>query len=693
MQSRTSIGMKFLLAIGLLLTAFSFFLVYQTWQAGYAHLQQSLRNQTELASSFDQAVQQVVMQIESGQLQIQAEGEKGRASAIADAVFEQASKQCPHPIIRAKNHELDQYLQPGGLEAVKIKQVFEQNPLMKTLNTRIHFKGKDYIAKFTIDSDASGDQVANDTAALQMIAIPTAGFASQIDDQTIRRLPGLMFGLLGLLAAVYASFQLIAGRHLRRFAMHLKKTAEQTDEFQFESLDMQSNDEVGLIADRYNELGVTLEKMYRTLELEVRKRTFELQQTNEHLKHKINECRFAEEQANVLAHEAMAANRAKSEFLANMSHELRTPMNSIVGFSEVLSEMELADEPRAFVKMIAQSGSSLLELINDLLDFSRIESGELEIEKQEFSVGDMLAEIESIMRPTAIQKGIDFEILQCDLMGQTLKTDRIRLRQCLMNLISNAVKFTHKGHVYVNVSTEEFADGHIVCFDVEDTGIGIPADKLEMIFDSFTQADGAMNRKYGGTGLGLAITKRLSELIGGDLSVKSEEGKGSVFSVRVPAGTQQAGKDAVWNKYKQIDELNDESILIPVEKGSFMANGKILVAEDNPSNQKLMTILLQKMDLEVTVAEDGQKAIEKCESNTYDLILMDMQMPNVNGYEATRQLRSQDVQTPIIAVTANAMMGDEEKCLEAGCDGYISKPIDRMKLAEVINAHLSVQIG
>ncbi len=692
MRSRTSIGMKFLLAIGLLLTAFSLFLVYQTWQAGYAHLQQSLQNQTELAAAFDQAVQQVVEQIESGQLQIQAEGIKGRSSAIADAVFEQASRQCPHRIIRAKNDELARYLKPDDVEAVRIKRMFKQNSSMESLDTRIQIKGKDYIAKFTICPDVSGNQTANGDA-LQMIAIPTAGFASQIDDQTIQRLPGLMFGLLGLLGAVYASFRLVAGRHLRCFAMHLKKTAEQTDEFQFEPLDIHSNDEVGLIADRYNQLGVTLEKMYRTLELEVRKRTFELQQTNEHLKRKINECRCAEEQANVLAHEAMAANRAKSQFLANMSHELRTPMNSIVGFSEVLSGMELADEPLSFVKMVAKSGSVLLELINDLLDFSMIESGELEIEKEAFSIGDMLAEIDSIMRPGAIQKGIDFQILQCDRIGEMLKTDRIRLRQCLMNLISNAIKFTHRGHVYVNVSMEKFADEYIICFDVEDTGIGIPADKLEMIFESFTQADGATNRKYGGTGLGLAITKRLSELIGGELSVTSEEGKGSTFSVRVSAGTHPTEEDPAWNKYEQIDELNDESILISVEKGSNMANGTILVAEDNPSNQKLMTILLQKMDLEVTVAEDGQKAIEKCESSTYDLILMDMQMPNVNGYEATRQLRSQGVKTPIVAVTANAMMGDEEKCLEAGCDGYISKPIDRVKLAEVINTHLGAKVG
>lgn len=679
--------MKFLLAIGLLLTAFSLFLLYQTWQISYVHLQQMVRGKTELAIAFHQALRSTCGQSSLSDSEV-----------LADTVLQQVSRENPYEIVYGKGAQLDILLDQDSSEIKRIMQRFKQNPNLKSLDTQIQISGQNYVATFFADP-VQQSPFGVEEGSIAMIAMPLSGLGSRmIDEQALSQLPILMFGLLGLLVAVYASFQHIAGRFLKRFARHLEETAQQDGEFHFSPLDIRTNDEMGLMAERYNQLGLTLEKMYRTLESQVRKRTFELQQANENLQHKMNECRYAEEQATVLAHEAMAANRAKSEFLANMSHELRTPMNSIVGFSEILAEGQLSDEQRGFAKTVYSSSLALLDLIQDLLDYSRIEAGKLEIEPAEFSIGAMMAEVESIMRPLAINKGIDFEILQCDMIGAILKTDRIRLRQCMVNLISNAIKFTGNGHVYVSVMLEEGEQEDWIRFDVEDTGIGIPTDKIEMIFELFTQADGTMNRSYGGTGLGLAITKRLAELIGGRLSVTSEEGLGSVFTIRVPAVIQVTGSNEnVWNKYEAIDELNieltEDEIIVHRQKGMNMSNGKILVAEDNPSNQKLMTILLQKMGLDVTIAEDGQKAIDKCQEETFDLILMDMQMPNVNGYEATRQLRSQSLKTPIIAVTANAMMGDEEKCLEAGCDGYISKPIDRVKLGEVINAHLGAQVG
>jgi len=296
-----------------------------------------------------------------------------------------------------------------------------------------------------------------------------------------------------------------------------------------------------------------------------------------------------------------------------------------------------------------------------------------------------------LMRPAAIKKDIGFEVLQCDLVPQVIQSDSLRLRQCLINLIDNAVKFTDSGHVYVNVTMKQYDDTSFVQFDIEDTGIGIAEDKLSMVFDSFTQADGTTTRKYGGTGLGLAITKRLVDLLGGRISVVSREGCGSVFTVEIPTGIQWSDdRSPVWNKYQLIDELNG---ITDFEKGKTMYSGNVLVAEDNPSNQKLIGILLEKMGFEVTLASDGQEAVEQCGLKTFDMILMDMQMPNLNGYDATRQLRTQGVKTPIIAVTANAMAGDEQKCIDVGCDGYLSKPIDRNKLNEVVSQHLSVQVG
>ncbi|HPO71102.1 MAG TPA: ATP-binding protein, partial [Anaerohalosphaeraceae bacterium] len=404
--------------------------------------------------------------------------------------------------------------------------------------------------------------------------------------------------------------------------------------------------------------------------------------------HKIAECRQAEEQARILAEEAVAANKTKSEFLANMSHELRTPMNAIMGFTEVLSDDTLTAEQRSYVQMISSSSKNLLALINDILDYSKIDAGRMVIEICDCRIGELLTEVESMLRPLAMQKGIRFEVLQCDMVPEILQTDPLRLRQCLINLIGNAIKFTEAGHVYVNVVCFE-EDGQLwVRFDVEDTGIGIPKDKQTVIFDSFTQGDSATTRKYGGTGLGLAITKRLAELMGGSVSVVSQVGAGSVFTLTIPAGVKTP--QAVWNKYKQIDEINEMSDTM---KGTSMYIGKALVAEDNPSNQKLMQILLQKLGLEVVLADDGVQAVEKGTAGSYDIILMDMQMPNMNGYDATRQLRSQGVKTPIIAVTANAMCGDEQKCLDAGCDGYLSKPIDRTKLNEIIGQFIPAQVS
>ena len=689
-RSRTSIGMKFLLAIGLFATAFSLFLVYETWQASREHLQKIIGRETELAMAFDSTLEKAAKEVAT---RLQTVGEDSssinhvKADDIMQSAFAQVWQTYSHRMIRVSGPELVEIMQQCGLDENDILTQLQEK---KSFGSDIQLNGERYIARFAIaGNDSPGDK--ENESALKMIAIPTKDYQSQIDEQTLSRFQILMFGLLGLLAGVYGAYQVLIGRRLKRVAGHLKTIAEQEGHIQFGQLGFQTRDEIGLISDCYNELSVKLQKVCQTLELEVRKRTFELQQANKNLRNKIRECQHTEQQASILAHEALAANRAKSEFLANMSHEIRTPMNAIMGFSEILSESELSEESQSYVKLICSSSQTLLQLIKDILDFSKMESGELHVEIEECRVGHILGEIESMMRPLTIQKGIQFEILQCDVIPDIIWTDRIRLRQCLINLVNNAIKFTEKGYVYVSVTLLEQDGEFCVRFDVEDTGIGIPEEKIDMIFESFTQVDSAMTRRYGGTGLGLAITKKLCNLMNATISVVSKEGQGSVFSIVVPTGINAADRhNCVWNKYEMIDELNEFS---QVEKGMNMYSGKILVAEDNPSNQKLITILLQKLGLEVALADDGQIAVEKCASETFDLILMDMQMPNMNGYEAARQLRSRGLTTPIIAVTANAMMGDEEKCLDAGCDGYISKPIDRTKLSEVLGQYLEVTVS
>ncbi len=341
----------------------------------------------------------------------------------------------------------------------------------------------------------------------------------------------------------------------------------------------------------------------------------------------------ATDTANKMAAEADKANVAKSQFLANMSHEIRTPMNAIIGFGEVLYEEQISDIQQGYVKLILDSARYLLQLINDILDFSKIETGRIKAEKMECDISELLANVESLMLPSAKQKNLEFMIISMPDIPQIIITDPVRLRQCLVNLVNNAIKFTESGSIKLSVQSVVKEQKPFMEFQVADTGIGIHPEKLETIFNAFTQGDGSTTRKYGGTGLGLTITKQIANLIGGDISVTSQEGKGSTFTLSVPISTV-AGEQKK-NQHSDIRSAISDSGQESTEfHGRF--SGKVLIVEDSLTNQMLIKLLLEKLGFVATIAEDGFQAVDALNGQSFNMIFMDMQMPNMNGFDATK---------------------------------------------------------
>ena len=384
---------------------------------------------------------------------------------------------------------------------------------------------------------------------------------------------------------------------------------------------------------------------------------------------------------------AETATIIKSEFLATMSHEIRTPLTAIIGFAETtLFSDQTLEQRQSAIQTIIHSGRHLLQIINDILDFSKVEANKLEIENIESPLFELLNDVEQLARIGAKEKGIDFTINYAFPLPILIKTDPLRLKQVLINLCNNAIKFTEKGHVFINVSCKKEKTINCLSLEVIDTGIGMTNEQMDVVFQSYRQADSSTTRKYGGTGLGLSLSKLLAEKLAGSLTVESEVNKGSKFTFLLEAQIPDES-ELVYDK-DHIPKMHE--LTAAKEKVKFLS-GHILFAEDDEYNQALLSIYLKRMGLDVTIVENGEMAVKAVKEADFDLILMDMRMPVMGGLEATRLLREQNFTKPIVALTANAMKEDRLACDKAGCNDFLTKPIDRAKLSKTLEMYLDTK--